>query len=80
MYIASIELPPISCMLSCHGFCYSQMTVCQGQKSHVSKKYVARTLLSWSRIACRTRIVYIFKNLPRVYVSCPFQHCRVRAT
>jgi len=33
------------------------------------------------RHVCRTRgVMCIFKYLPRVHVSCPFQCCRVRAT
>ena len=51
------------------------------------KVYVARTLLSWSRVVSETypkcvsdtHVVYIFKNLPCVHVSCPFQRCCVRA-
>jgi len=42
--------------------------------------YVARTLLSWSRVVSETcptsvsdtRVICIFKNLSRVRVSCPF--------
>jgi len=36
------------------------------------------------RNVCDTRVgqcvVCIFKNSPRIHVSCPFQRCRVRAT
>jgi len=50
--------------------------------------YVARIFLSWNRImfeTCPTRmsdtyVVCIFKNLPRVHVSCLFQCCLVCAT
>jgi len=48
--------------------------------THVPTPYVARTLLSWSRVVsetCRTHVsdthvMCFFKNLPRIYVSCPF--------
>jgi len=54
----------------------------------MTRSYVARTLLSLSRVVSETyptcvsdtHVVCIFKNLPRVHVSCPFQCCRVRAT
>ena len=50
--------------------------------------YVARTLLSWSRIVsetCSTRVsdahtVCILKNLSHIRMSCPFQYYRVHAT
>jgi len=33
---------------------------------------VAQTLLSWSRVVSDTCIMCIFKNLPRIRVSCPY--------
>ena len=50
--------------------------------------YVARTLLSWSRVVSEmyptrvsdTHVMYIFKTSSRIRVSYPFHYCRVRAT
>ena len=51
-----------------------------GKMASVHKTYVVQTLLSWNGVVSDTRVVCIFKNLPRVHVSCPFHHCCVRAT
>ena len=32
-----------------------------------------------TRVACQTRVVCIFKNLPCVHLSCPFQCCHIHA-